>query len=495
MKYVLALDQGTTSSRAVLFDQLGAIAAIHSIEFPQIYPKPGWVEHDPQDILRSQTEALRQAVQKSGVAPKDIVAIGITNQRETTLVWDKQTGEPLCNAIVWQCRRTAPLVERLKQDGLGNVIRDRTGLIADAYFSGTKLQWVLENTPGARARAAKGELCFGTVDTWLAYNLCAERPHVTDATNASRTMLYNIFEQRWDELLLRAMDIPEALLPHVVDSSTVIGTLDKSILGHEIPVAALAGDQHAALFGQACFKGGMVKNTYGTGCFMLMNTGATPVHSKSNLITTIGWRVGGQPRYALEGSVFMAGASIQWLRDELGLIKTSQESEEVARTVPDSGGVYLVPAFTGLGAPHWDMYARGALIGLTRGSNRAHIVRAALESIAYQTRDVLDAMVRDSGLKPSVMRVDGGASRNNLLMQFQADILGTQVLRPINTETSALGAAMLAARAIGLWDDKRLDEIWLPGGQFDPQMDGGKRATLYNGWQRAVERSKDWAEV
>ncbi|MDL2206772.1 glycerol kinase GlpK [Eubacteriales bacterium OttesenSCG-928-N13] len=495
LKYILSLDQGTTSSRAVLFDQKGQVVALHSIEFPQLFPEPGWVEHDPYDILQSQLDSLKQVVQKSAVHPKDIMAVGITNQRETTLIWDRVTGKPLCNAIVWQCRRTAPLVERLKQDGLGNVIRDRTGLIPDAYFSGTKIQWMLEQIPGAQERAENGELCFGTVDSWLTYNLTEEKPHVTDATNAARTMLFNIYEQDWDEMLLRAMNIPALILPKVVDTSGIVGHLKKEILGESIPVAALVGDQHAALFGQVCFQSGMVKNTYGTGCFMLMNTGSMPVRSMSNLVTTIGWRLDGKPCYALEGSVFMAGASIQWLRDEMKMISTSAESEEVAKTVADSGGVYLVPAFTGLGAPHWDMYARGTIVGLTRGAGRGHVVRAALESIAYQSRDVLDAMIRDSGLKPSVIRVDGGASRNNLLMQFQADITGTQVLRSMNSETTALGAAMLAGLAVGMWTQRQLEELWLQGGQFDPQMDGGLRATMYNGWQRAVERAKDWAEL
>ena len=495
MKYIVALDQGTTSSRAVLFDQLGAPVAIRAIEFPQIFPKPGWVEHDPSVILSTQIQALRDVVAQSGIKPGDITAIGITNQRETTLLWDKKSGESVANAIVWQCRRTAPLVERLKQDGLGNVIRDRTGLVADAYFSGTKIQWLLENIPGLRKRATNGELCFGTVDSWLAFNLCQERPHVTDATNASRTMLYNIHERKWDEMLMRAMDIPQALLPKVVDSAQVIGTLREEILGARIPIAALAGDQHAALFGQRCCQSGMVKNTYGTGCFMLMNTGAKPVHSANNLVTTIAWQIGSKPCYALEGSVFMAGATIQWLRDELKMIDSSEQSEEIARSVQTSDGVYLVPAFAGLGAPHWDMYARGTIVGLTRGTGRAHIVRAALESIAFQSRDVLDAMIRDSGLRPSVLRVDGGASRNNLLMQFQSDITGTQVLRSMNSETTALGAAMLAGYATGLWTERQLDALWIPGGQFDPRMDGGNRASLYNGWLRAIERAKDWSET
>ncbi|MEA5069898.1 MAG: glycerol kinase GlpK, partial [Christensenellaceae bacterium] len=396
MKYIVALDQGTTSSRAVVFDERGAQVCAHGIEFAQHYPRPGWVEHNPQDILDTQISALREAVKRSGIAARDIAAIGITNQRETTLLWDKRTGACLHNAIVWQCRRTAPLVERLRQDGLSNVIRDKTGLIPDAYFSGTKLQWLLMNVEGARERAERGELCFGTVDSFLAWHLTRERVHVTDATNASRTMLFNLHSQQWDDMLLKVLNIPSALLPEVVDSAQVVGTLREDILGAPIPIAAMAGDQHAALFGQGCFKAGMVKNTYGTGCFMLMNTGRTPVLSENNLLTTLAWRINGQPTYALEGSVFIGGAVVQWLRDEMKLIGTAAESEAVAQSVKDSAGVYVVPAFAGLGAPHWDMYARGTIVGLTRGSGRAHIVRAALESIAYQTRDVLEAMARDS---------------------------------------------------------------------------------------------------
>ncbi|MBQ3222499.1 MAG: glycerol kinase GlpK [Clostridia bacterium] len=495
MKYVVALDQGTTSSRAVVFDETGAYVCAHGNEFPQIYPKPGWVEHDPMDILNSQIKALKAAVKLADISPKDIVAVGITNQRETTLLWEKETGKPLANAIVWQCRRTAPLVEQLKKDGLNGVIRDKTGLIPDAYFSGTKLQWLLDEIEGSRERARKGELCFGTVDTWLTYNLTEERSHVTDATNASRTMLFNIREQAWDPFLLTAMNIPTELLPKVVDSSEIVGTLREDILGVKgIPIAALAGDQHAALYGQACFAPGMTKNTYGTGCFMLMNTGSTPVVSRNNLLATTAWRVGGKPVYALEGSIFVAGAAIQWLRDEMHLIRNAAESEEVALSIPDNGNVYLVPAFTGLGAPHWDMYSRGTIVGLTRGTGRAHVVRAALESIAYQTRDVLDAMMKDSGLRPDVLRVDGGASRNNFLMQFQSDILGVSVLRPAVTETTAMGAAMLAGRAVGLWDDKTLSTIWKQGTVFSSRMSVQERNALYSDWSRAVERAKGWVE-
>ena len=493
MKYIVALDQGTTSSRAVVFDASARVVAQQNIEFRQIYPNPGWVEHDPRDILDSQLGALRQAVEKAGIAPADIAAIGITNQRETTLLWERSTGRSLCNAIVWQCRRTAPLVERLKQDGLGNLLRDRTGLVPDAYFSGTKLQWMLDSIPGARERAARGELCFGTVDSFLTWNLTANHVHVTDATNAARTMLYNIHEQRWDPDLLRAMDIPERVLPQVVDSAQVVGMLDRSVLGREIPIAALAGDQHAALFGQGCFEPGMVKNTYGTGCFVLMNTGDAPVRSARNLITTIAWRIDGKPRYALEGSVFVGGAVIQWLRDELKLIACAAESESVALEAPDNGGVYFVPAFTGLGAPHWDMYSRGTLIGLTRGANRAHIVRAALEAIAYQSADVIAAMESDAGTRTQLLRVDGGASANGFLMQFQSDILDVRVLRPTVTETTALGAAMLAGRAVGFWTDADLARLQAVDREFTPAMNAAERAALLRRWHRAVERSKGWA--
>ena len=494
MKYIIALDQGTTSSRAVVFDEQARPVAVHGIEFPQIYPHPGWVEHDPRDILSSQTEALKRAVEKAGIDPADIQAIGITNQRETTLLWDRATGEPLCNAIVWQCRRTAPLVERLKRDGLGNFLRDRTGLVPDAYFSATKLQWMLDSVPGARERAAKGELCFGTVDCFLTWHLTGGKAHVTDATNAARTMLYNIYEQRWDGELLKALDIPAPLLPAVVDSSEVVGCLKADILGREIPIAALAGDQHAALFGQGCFAPGMCKNTYGTGCFVLMNTGETPVKSRHNLITTIGWRMDGKPHYALEGSVFVGGAVVQWLRDELKLVSTAAETEAVATQVPDNGGVFLVPAFTGLGAPYWDMYSRGTMMGLTRGANRAHIVRAALESIAYQSADVIAAMANDAGTRTSLLRVDGGASANNFLMQFQSDILNVRVMRPKVIETTAMGAAMLAGRAVGLWSDADLSRLQAIDVEFSPQMDELERNRLLGKWHRAGERSRGWAE-
>ena len=494
MKYIVALDQGTTSSRAVLFDEAGRMVCSHGIEFRQIYPKPGWVEHDPKDILDSQISALKLTVELSGVNPADIAAIGITNQRETTLLWDQKTGEPLHNDIVWQCRRTAPIVERLKKDGLSSAITNRTGLIPDAYFSGTKLEWLLENIPGARERAEKGELCFGTVDSYLTFMLTGKKRHVTDMTNASRTMLFNIFEKKWDEELLKMLDIPAQLLPQVTDSSCVVGMLDKSVLGVEIPVAALAGDQHAALFGQDCFQPGMCKNTYGTGCFVLMNTGKTPVRSPSGLLTTVGWSIDGKVTYALEGSVFVAGAVVQWLRDELGIIKTAAETGALASSVEDNGGVYFVPAFTGLGAPHWDMYSRGTLVGLTRGSGRAHIVRAALEAIAYQSADVVSAMQQDSGISMPVMRVDGGASANDFLMQFQADILNASVIRPSVIESTALGVAMMAGRAVGMWNDESLQNLQTVQREFKPGMDGAHRERLLRQWKRAVSRAEGWIE-
>jgi glycerol kinase len=492
--YLIALDQGTTSSRAIVFTSEGKVLAMHAVPFPQIYPQPGWVEHDPKVLLDSQIEALRRAVVLSGVAPAEIAAIGITNQRETTLLWDRKTGEPVHNAIVWQCRRTAPMVERLRAEGLENHIRQTTGLLPDAYFSGTKLSWLLD-MPGLRQRAARGELCAGTVDSWLCYHLIENHPHITDAGNASRSMLLNIHTLQWDETLLRALDIPTAVLPQIVDSAQVLGMLDPAILGHRIPVAAIAGDQHAALFGQACFDPGDIKNTYGTGCFLLMNTGRTPVTSKNGLLTTIAWRIKGQTTYALEGSVFIGGAAVQWLRDEMGLIQTAAESEAVARSIPDSGGVYFVPAFTGLGAPHWDMYSRGTIIGLTRGSGRAQVVRAALESIAYQSADLVAAMAQDCGRRPERLRVDGGASANAFLMQFQADLLGLPVERPAVVETTALGAAMMAGLAVdALPGLDAVSAMWRREASFTPEMDTNQRMQALHGWNRALERSKQWIE-
>ena len=492
--YIIALDQGTTSSRAVVFDDRARVIAIKSYEFPQIYPQPGWVEHDPSSILNSQIDALREAVRISGIPVERIAAIGITNQRETTLLWDRKTGEPVYNAIVWQCRRTAPIVRRLCDEGLESHIREVTGLVPDAYFSGSKLSWLLDQ-PGLRERAERGELCFGTVDSYLAWNIVKGRPHVTDATNASRTMLYDIRRNEWDEEMLSALRIPKALLPQVVDTSEIVGMLDADILGREIPVAALSGDQHSALFGQGCFDSGMMKNTYGTGCFLLQNTGDTPVRSRNGLVTTIGWRIGGKTTYALEGSVFVGGAVVQWLRDEMRLIDRASETETIARSVTDSNGVYIVPTFTGLGAPYWDMYSRGTIVGLTRGAGRAHIVRAALESIAYQSADLVHAMAEDCGYAPTELRVDGGASANHFLMQFQANILGCEVIRPAVIETTALGAELLAGLTTGVWkDQEEIRSIWREDVRLQPAMGQEQRSRLLHGWHKAVERSMHWVE-
>ncbi|MDR2513689.1 MAG: glycerol kinase GlpK [Christensenellaceae bacterium] len=496
MGYIVALDQGTTSSRAVVMDERGRVVSGHAIEFRQIYPQPGWVEHDPNDILYSQLGALKSAVQKAGIDAKEILAVGVTNQRETTILWERATGRPVCNAIVWQCRRTAPYVEAMKAQGLGETIREKTGLIPDAYFCASKLQWIFDHVPGARERAQRGELLFGTVDTWLTWNLSAGRVHVTDMTNASRTMFFNIHTLSWDEELLKTFGIPKAILPKVVASSQIVGALSAEILGTEIPIAAMAGDQHAALFGQACFAPGMVKSTYGTGGFLLMNTGETPRDSKNGLLTTIAWGAnGGKVNYALEGSIFVAGAAIQWLRDELGLIQTAAQTEEIALSIENSGGVYLVPAFAGLGAPHWDMYGRGVIVGLTRGSGRAQIVRAALESIAFQTAEVVRAMEGDSGLRLGQLQVDGGASANNFLMQFQADLLGIAVRRPSVVETTAAGAAYLAGLAVGLWKDQAEIAALREGESFFlPGRDDAWRGRELLRWAKAVERAKGWAE-
>ena len=495
MKYLVALDQGTTSSRAIVFDQHGRTLASHAIEFKQHYPQPGWVEHDPDDILNTQVTALQKAVAMSGVDVADIAAIGITNQRETTLLWEKATGRCVHNAIVWQCRRTAPYVERLMQEGRGETIRQKTGLVPDAYFSGTKLAYLLD-TLNLHERASRGELCFGTVDTFLAWHLVEGRPHVTDATNAGRTMLFNLHTQQWDDELLQMLNIPRQVLPTVVDSAHVIGQLRPEILGRPIPVAAMAGDQHASLFGQACFAPGMLKNTYGTGCFMLMNTGDTPVESRNGLLTTMAWRLDGKPTYALEGSVFMGGATVQWLRDEMHLIDTAAESEQLAESVPDTAGVFLVPAFTGLGAPYWDMYSRGTIVGMTRGTGRAHIVRAALEAICYQSCDLLSAMAADMGGQlPPQMNVDGGASANGFMMQYQADIMNIPVVRPVVLETTALGAALLAGLGVGLYASKEeAASMVKPDLTFHPHMDDHNRGLALYGWHRAVERSRGWVE-
>ena len=492
-KYLAALDQGTTSSRAVIFTETGELISSFNKEFPQHYPKPGWVEHDPHDILDSQISALREAVSLSGVNPADIAAIGITNQRETTFLWDRNTGECVGNAIVWQCRRTSQMVDQLVADGCSDMIREKTGLVPDAYFSGTKLKWLLDYY-NLQEKAENGELCFGTVDSFLCWHMLEGRPHVTDATNACRTMLFNLHTQDWDDDLLKLLGIPRTCLPKVVDSSGLIGMLDPAILGRAIPVTAIAGDQHASLFGQACLKKGDIKNTYGTGCFMLMNTGDKPVMSQNGLLTTMAWRIGGKPTYALEGSVFMGGATIQWLRDELKIIDHAAETETLATSIPGTGGVYLVPAFTGLGAPWWDMYSRGTLIGMTRGTGRAHIARAALEAIAYQSADLMDAMAADCGKRPEMLQVDGGASANSFLMQFQADITAIPVVRPRVLETTALGAALLAGLGAGVYTS--LEETakgWQKDLEFTPRMDEATRKLNLRGWHKAVERAKDWA--
>ena len=495
MKYLIALDQGTTSSRAIVFDENGRTMASHAIEFKQHYPQPGWVEHDPAAILNTQVDALREAVRISGIPVENIKAIGITNQRETTIIWDRMTGRPVYNAIVWQCRRTAPIIKKLCDNGYEEMIRRKTGLVPDAYFSGTKIKWILDNL-NLHERAERGELCFGTVDSFLAWNLVSGHPHVTDATNASRTMVYDIQKNDWDQELLDALNIPRAILPKMVDSSGVIGMLDPEILGRAIPVAALAGDQHAALFGQGCFKPGMMKNTYGTGCFLLMQTGQLPVASKSGLISTIAWRINGETTYALEGSVFVGGAVIQWLRDEMKMIERASETELIANSVKDTAGVYLVPSFTGLGAPYWDMYSRGTIVGLTRGAGRAHIVRAALEAIAYQSYDLVSAMATDCGHKPLELRVDGGASANNFLLQFQADILDCKVTRPAVIETTALGAALMAGLAVGVWKDMdEIAKIWKKDLSLEPQMEEQKRNQSIEGWHRAVSRSMKWIQA
>lgn len=493
-KYLVALDQGTTSSRAVVFTETGEMIASFNKEFPQYYPRPGWVEHDPRDILDTQITALQEAVRLSGINPADIASIGITNQRETTFLWDRKTGECVGNAIVWQCRRTSQMVDQLVADGCEEMIRQKTGLIPDAYFSGTKLKWMLEYY-NLTDKAERGELCFGTVDSFLCWNLLEGRPHVTDATNAGRTMLFNLHTQDWDEDLLKLLGIPRACLPEVVDTAGQIGMLDPAILGRAIPVTAMAGDQHASLFGQACFRPGDIKNTYGTGCFMLMNTGDQPVASRNGLLTTMAWRIGGKPTYALEGSVFMGGATIQWLRDELKIIIHAAETEGIAQSVQSTGGVYLVPAFTGLGAPWWDMYSRGTLVGMTRGTGRAQIVRAALEAIAYQSADLMDAMVADCGRRPERLQVDGGASANSFLMQFQADITNIPVVRPRVLETTALGAALLAGIGARVYSGlEETAEIWQKDLEFTPRMDEATRLLNLKGWHKAVDRARNWAK-
>ncbi|MDU2672711.1 MAG: glycerol kinase GlpK [Clostridium sp.] len=496
-KYIVALDQGTTSSRAIIFDKEQNIYGIAQKEFTQIYPKEGWVEHDPMEIWSSQYGVLQEVMAKTNIKPSDIAAIGITNQRETTIVWDRITGETIYNAIVWQCRRTAKICEELKEEGLDKYIKENTGLVVDAYFSATKIKWILDNVEGARERAEAGRLLFGTVDTWLLWKLTNGEVHVTDYTNASRTMLYNIKELKWDKKIANRLGIPICMLPEVKNSSEVYGyaNLGGSKEEVKVPIAGIAGDQQAALFGQACFNKGDAKNTYGTGCFLLMNTGEEMVESKNGLITTIAIGIDNKIQYALEGSVFMGGAIIQWLRDELCLISDAKDSEYFAKKVKDNGGVYVVPAFVGLGAPYWDMYARGAIFGLTRGANKNHIIRAALESIAYQSKDLIEAMQEDTGLKIKTLKVDGGASKNNLLMQFQSDIIDAKVCKPIITETTALGAAYLAGLAVGYWESKEeISKSFYISESYEPDLDNETRVKLYKGWKKAVDRSKKWEE-
>lgn len=499
-QYILALDQGTTSSRALLFDETGQICASAQKEFPQIFPQSGWVEHDPEVIWSSQFGVAAEAVSNVDLAGDQIAAIGITNQRETTIVWDRHTQRPIHNAIVWQDRRTAKMVDRLKADGLADLFRERTGLVLDAYFSASKLVWILDHVEGARSRAEAGELAFGTVDSWLVYKLTRGKVHVTDVSNACRTMLFNIHTLEWDDQILKILNIPRALLPEVRTCSEVYGEMQASFLGGSVPIAGMAGDQQAATFGQACFQKGQGKNTFGTGCFMVMNTGSAPIDSQNRLLTTVAWqRPQSAPppelNYALEGSIFIAGALVQWLRDGLGLIRQAADIEALARSVPDNGGAYLVPALAGLGAPHWDQYARGAIVGLTRGVTAGHLARAALEGIAYQVADVVKAMEADSGIPLQELRVDGGAAVNDLLMQIQADLLGVTVVRPKITETTALGAAYLAGLAVGYWPSpEAIGQLWQEDRRFEPQMAAGDRDRLFRGWAKAVERAKDWAE-
>lgn len=495
-KYVLALDQGTTSSRSILFDETSNIVAVAQKEFTQIFPKPGWVEHNANEIWSTQIGTMAEVVANAGIDPSEIAAIGITNQRETTVVWEKATGKPVYNAIVWQSRQTMGICDDIKAKGLADKFRQKTGLVVDAYFSGTKVKWILDNVEGARAKAEAGELLFGTIDTWLIWKLSGGKVHVTDYSNASRTLMYNIRDLKWDDELLEILTVPKSMLPEVRPSSEVYGLTAPAVFqGAEIPIAGAAGDQQAALFGQTCFRPGMAKNTYGTGCFMLMNTGSELYTSKNGLLTTIAWGIEGKVEYALEGSIFVAGSAVQWLRDGLKAIEAAPDSEYYAGKVSDAEGVYVVPAFVGLGAPYWDMKARGAILGLTRGTTKGHIIRATLDSMAYQTKDVLGAMEADSGIKLQALKVDGGAVANNLLMQFQSDILGVPVDRPVVTETTALGAAYLAGLAVGVWANKEdLIQNWQLNRRFEPTMGADERAKLYAGWQKAVKRSMDWEE-
>jgi len=495
MPFILALDQGTTSSRAILFGRDGAIERVVQREFRQIYPRNGWVEHDPEEIWTSQLAVAREAISAGGVSPSDIAAIGITNQRETTVVWERASGIPIYNAIVWQDRRTADICDRLRQMGNSELIQEKTGLVIDAYFSGTKIQWILDNVSGARAKAERGELACGTIDTWLMWKLSNGRLHVTDPSNASRTMLFNLATGLWDDELLALLNVPRSILPSLRSSSEIYGETEPGVFDRTLPIAGIAGDQQAALFGQNCLRHGMAKNTYGTGCFMLMNVGDKPQISKNRLLATLAWKLGpnSPSLFALEGSVFIAGAAVQWLRDGLGIIQSSSEVEALAASVPDSGGIFLVPAFAGLGAPHWDAYARGTILGITRGTTKAHFARAALEGIAFQVADVLDAMQSDSGIAINQLRVDGGASANNLLMQFQADILQAPVVRPRIIETTALGAAFLAGLAVGFWKDpSEIESIWQTDRVFEPTMNPNEVIQRRQRWKKALERSKDW---
>ena len=494
-KYIMALDAGTTSNRCILFDKQGHIVSMAQKEFTQYFPKPGWVEHDPKEIWSSQISVATEAMSKISVDAEDIHAIGITNQRETTIVWDKKTGEPVYPAIVWQCRRTANMIEKMEKDGMSELVRKKTGLIPDSYFSGTKLKWILDHVEGAREQAEKGDLLFGTVDTWLIWKLTKGKVHVTDYTNASRTMLFDIHERKWDKKILEYLDIPECMLPEVKPSSCIYGYTNENLIGGRIPIAGAAGDQQAALFGQCCFESGDVKNTYGTGCFLLMNTGEKPIFSKNGLVTTIAWGLDGKVNYALEGSIFVAGAAIQWLRDELRIIDSAPDSEYMAKKVKDTNGCYVVPAFTGLGAPHWDQYARGTIVGITRGVNKYHIIRATLESLAYQVNDVLEAMKADSGIELAALKVDGGASANDFLMQTQSDIINAPVNRPQCVETTAMGAAYLAGLAVGYWASKEdVIKNWAIDKTFEPKIADEEREKRIKGWNKAVKYAYGWAK-
>jgi glycerol kinase len=495
-KYIIAFDQGTTSSRSIVFDHDGKVVATAQKEFQQIYPKSGWVEHDPMEIWSSQSSTAAEAISRADLSSDSIAAVGVTNQRETTIVWDKETGKPVYNAIVWQDRRTADYCRKLKEEGIEAMVSEKTGLRLDPYFAGTKVRWILENVEGAREKAEAGKLLFGTVDSWLVWQLTGRKVHVTDITNASRTLFYNIDQDGWDDELLELFGVPRSMLPEIKSSSEVYGHVEKNLYPGGAPIAGIAGDQHAALFGQACFTPGMAKNTYGTGCFLLMNMGEKPIRSKNNLLTTVAWRIGDKTEYALEGSIFIGGAVVQWIRDELQLVRTAKELDQLAETVDDAGGLFLVPAFAGLGAPHWDPYARGAAVGISRGTNRAHFCRAALESIAFQSADLITAMEKDSGLQLKELRVDGGACQSNPLLQFQADLLQTEVQRPKCIETTALGAAYLAGLAVGFWESRdAITKRWEKERTFSPKKDTAAMEPLRKGWDKALERSKNWVDA